>query len=331
MVQKEKSAKEGQMQVGVVTLEPSLSEIIRKPSGENKKYEVYLEKPGAEKRMIGHIVFKYKQAGELENEEVRKAVGKHLDGNAWVADIVAFCPLDHVSPDEEKRFKRAGGFASVGLEVLNQLLKEFDAKKAAGACCETKETGLQALLEMKGFERISGNLYFKKFGSEELSLKEGVETEAGFVKLKAEAYGPIGDIGRLYSVVLKPSPSSKEEILGSVTAPFEKLEMIDDDVELYTAFIKEGLNENSKIAELFTVFPLGIRRVEDAPESLKPRLHKGIGTETLREVLKDLEFHGVAGVYVSDPEEPLAKLLKERFGFKKVDEVDGITYFFKKL
>ncbi len=162
MVQKEKSAKEGQTQAGIVTVEPSIREIIGKPPEDRfKTYHVYLQPSGSsEKRKIGYVNFQYCEVGDISaknSTEYTALIENKLRNEDRVVYISGFYPLPL---HEEAEFNKN----RIGTAVLSQLLKEFESKEVIGVSCSARGEGMQRLLGEFGFQKIGENVYFKRFG-----------------------------------------------------------------------------------------------------------------------------------------------------------------------
>jgi N-acetylglutamate synthase-like GNAT family acetyltransferase len=325
--EKKEQPVEGEMKTaaGIITLEPTIREIIRKLSGEGpREYYVYLESPdSSEKRRIGFVSFAYKTEADMASTK------SNLSDKDRIVEIKTFYPSLYV-PRREKAGLRQ---QEIGPTILNHLLKEWESEGIAGVYCKTTARKMQHLLKKSGFhyveKSIYSNIYFKKLGSE-----GGVETQAGIVKLTSEdphlhiiKDSPSKLYGRMkkYEVVLKP-PDSPEEMIGAVVVTCRKV--ADEKLsEIHGKLLEKGLKDEDKIIDIGMFYPYPEIILVRPPETPPDYKKKGIGTVVLKQLLKEFKSEGFAGVYGHTVREGMQDFLRDKFGFEEVVE----NHFFKKL
>jgi hypothetical protein len=144
--------------VKLVSEEPSIRDVIRKPSEET--WLVALKPPGSSiERIIGYIRVDYEKVGEYKNASPHFIYSALRENNLSDGDKIVylggFRPFQYAPFEPELREK------GIGTAVLNLLLEDLKSK-GAGVYCYTEDAGLKYLLGKSGFQKIDGNYYFKK-------------------------------------------------------------------------------------------------------------------------------------------------------------------------
>lgn len=162
--QKKEQQAEGEIRTaaGVLTLEPPLKEIIRKPSiGDRREYYVNLQPDSSEKRSIGYVSFRYGTDADMALTK------SNLDSKDRIVEIRTFYPFNYASKLERQDL----GEQQIGPEILKHLLKKWESEGIAGVYVETARRKMQHLLKKLGFHYVEksmySSVYFKRLGSAE--------------------------------------------------------------------------------------------------------------------------------------------------------------------